>query len=206
VKSERWNEIIDKSWPRIEIGIWIATTGFILIYLLNHSFLVTLVILIIGLVIGGKYWRDLINGVFIKFENKIAEGDYLANSDFKGVVNQMGNRGLQIRIDGGELAFIPYRNLGGYKIRKVDRSFNSEMSSIVVKINPSFPVDAAVSKLKKAVLQIPYTMLTRPVKVEVIELNETGSTLRVLVHAQTLESGKLLEMELKQVLKQLEML
>ena len=117
----------------------------------------------------------------------------------------MGNRGLQVKIDGGELAFIPYRNLGGYKIRKVDRSFNSEMISILVKVNSNFPVDSAVKKLKKAVVQIPYTMLTQSVKVEVVELDETGSTLRVLVHAQNIESGKLLEMELNQVMKQLEM-
>ena len=48
-------------------------------------------------------------------------------------------------------------------------------------------------------------MLTQSVKVEVVELDETGSTLRVLVHAQNIESGKLLEMELNQVMKQLEM-
>lgn len=205
VKSELWNERIDRSWPRIEISIWILTTILVVIYLLNQSFLVTIVMLVLVLIIGGKYWRDLVNGVFIKFENKISEGDYISNNDYQGIVNQMGNRGLQIRLDGGELAFIPYRTLGNYKIRKVDRSFNSEMSSILVKVNSSFPVDSAVNKLKKAVLQIPYTMLTQPVKVEVVELDETGSTLRVLVHAQNVESGKLLELELRQVLKKMEM-
>jgi hypothetical protein len=80
------------------------------------------------------------------------------------------------------------------------------MSSIVVKVRPQEPIDSAISKLKKAVLQIPYTMLTQPIKVEVVELNETGSTLRVLVHSQTLESGKLLEMELNQELKLLELI
>ncbi|MGB0806483.1 MAG: mechanosensitive ion channel domain-containing protein, partial [Salibacteraceae bacterium] len=162
VKSEKWNDKIGKSWPRIEISMWIITTASLLIFLLNQSFLVTMVMLVLILVVGGKSWRDLINGVFIKFENRISEGDFISNIDYSGVVNQMGNRGLQIKIDGGELAFIPYRNLGGYKIRKVDRTVNSEMISVLVKVNANFAVDAAIKKLKKAVLQIPYTMITHP--------------------------------------------
>lgn len=156
--------------------------------------------LVIAVITGGKYWRDLINGVFITFEHKIIEGDFISSDKYSGVVSKMGARGVQIRLDGGDLAFVTYSSLNDYKIRKLDRTFKSEMCSIIIKMKPEEAVDSAISKLKKAVLQIPYTMLTEPVKVEVVELNETGSTLRVLVHAQTIESAKMLEMELIQVL------
>ncbi|MFT4753214.1 MAG: small-conductance mechanosensitive channel [Salibacteraceae bacterium] len=206
VKSESWNQKIEDSWHRIQIGVWLFVSVFLLIYLLNNSFLITVVMLLIALIVGGKYWRDLINGILIAFEHKITEGDYISSDKYSGVVSQLGSRGIQIRLDAGDVAFVPYRSLNDYKIRKLDRSFKSAMSSIVVKVRPQEPIDSAISKLKKAVLQIPYTMLTQPIKVEVVELNETGSTLRVLVHSQTLESGKLLEMELNQELKLLELI
>jgi small-conductance mechanosensitive channel len=206
VKSEHWNERIVNSWARIEISVWLTAGALMLIYLLNNSFLVTIVLIVVALVVGGKYWRDLINGVFVKFENKITVGDFISSETYKGIVIVLGNRGLQIRMDGGDMAFVPYRNLSDYKIRKMDQSMLSEMSSIILKIKPEVAVDSAVMKLKRTVLQIPYTMLTQPVKVEVVELDETGSTLRVLVHSQTAESGKLLEMELKQVLGTLDLI
>ena len=196
VKSEIWNAKITNSWDRIETGIWLATGSLVLIYLLNHSFLITIVMLAITLVVGGKYWRDVINGVIIKFEHKISEGDFFSNAQYNGVITQLGSRGMQIRMDGGEVAFVPYRNLNEYKIRKVEGMFNSELNSIIVRVKPSIPVDAAVRMLKKSVLQIPYTMLTQPVKIEVVELKTEGSILRVLAHTQNFETGKLLELEL----------
>ena len=201
IKSEEWNGKIDAAWPRIETSMWIGIGFLLLVFMLNNSFLVTLVLLAVILIVGGKYWRDIINGVIIKFEHKIALGDFFSNEQFKGVITQLGARGLQIRMDGGEVAFVPYRSLNEYKIRKVDGELKSEMISVLVKVNSSFNVGTAIQKLKVAVLQIPYTVLTQPVKVEVVELDESGSTLRILAHAQNIESGKLLELALTQSIK-----
>lgn len=197
VKSEDWQRKIEASWPRIETSIWIGISFLLLIFMLNNSFLVTLVLLAVILVIGGKYWRDVINGIVIKFEHKISVGDFFSNEQFKGVITQLGARGLQIRMDGGEVAFVPYRSLSEYKIRKVDGELKSELNSIVVTVKPTVPIDSAIAQLKRIVLEIPYTNLTQAVKIEVVELSDEGSSLRVLAHTPNFETGKLLEKELK---------
>ncbi len=197
VKSEDWQRKIETSWPRIETSIWIGISFLLLIFMLNNSFLVTLVLLAVILVIGGKYWRDVINGIVIKFEHKISVGDFFSNDHFNGVITQLGARGLQIRMDGGEVAFVPYRSLNEYKIRKVDGELKSELNSILVNVKSSIPIDSAMAQLKRIVLEIPYTNLTQAVKIEVVELSEDGSALRVLAHTPNFETGKLLEKELK---------
>lgn len=197
VKREDWNRRIEAAWPRIDTSIWIGTGFLLLIYMLNNSFLITLVMLAVVLVIGGKYWRDIINGVIIKFEHKIADGDFFTNAQYKGVITQLGARGLQIRMDGGEVAFVPYRSLNEYKIRKIDGALKSELNSVLLSVKPSIPIDAAMAKIKRMVLEIPYTNLTQAVKIEVVELTKESSILRVLVHTPNFETGKLLELELR---------
>lgn len=197
VKREDWNRRIEAAWPRIDTSIWIGTGFLLLIYMLNNSFLITLVMLAVVLVIGGKYWRDIINGVIIKFEHKIADGDFFTNAQYKGVITQLGARGLQIRMDGGEVAFVPYRSLNEYKIRKIDGALKSELNSVLLSVKPSIPIDAAMATIKRIVLEIPYTNLTQAVKIEVVELTKESSILRVLVHTPNFETGKLLELELR---------
>ncbi len=200
VKSEDWNRKIEASGARISTSVWIFTGFLLLIYMLNNSFLVTLVMLAVILVIGGKYWRDIINGLVVKFENRIEPGDFLTNDQYTGVIMALGFRGVNIRLESGDLAFISYRNLNDFKVRKLEQELKSEMISINFKFKPDIPVAVAVKKLKVETLQIPYTMLTQSVKVEVVDLDETGSLLRVLVHSQSAETGKLVELALRQVL------
>ena len=50
---------------------------------------------------------------------------------------------------------------------------------------------------------IPYTLLTFPVKVEVIKLDERGALLNVMVHTFNPESAKLVEISLMKSLKEL---
>jgi small conductance mechanosensitive channel len=201
VKSETWNQRVHNAWPRIEISIWLFVILVLLIFMLNKSFLVSLVVLGIVFIIGGRYWRDIVNGIIIKFENRIDEGDFLSNKEFSGVILNLGLRSLQIRLDGGDIAFISYRSLSDFKVRKLEGDLKNEMSSVTVKFKPEIPVESAIKKLKVEAMQIPYTMLTHPVMVEVIELNETGTLLRVLIHTQNSESGKLVELALNKALK-----
>lgn len=205
VKSETWVHRIQYSWPRIELIIWLMVLFFVLVYLLNQSFLVTIVLVAIVFVLGGKSWRDVITGVTMKFENRITQGDYLTSENHKGVVDSLGIRGIVVRIDNGENAFIPYRNLTGFKVRKLERDLKSEMSSIIVKFKPEIPMDTAMRKLKMEVLQIPYVLLTQPVQVEVVEVSEEANTLRAVIFTQSHDSGKLAEKALNSALVELKL-
>ena len=201
VKSEYWVHKIEDSWARIELIIWFVIGFILLIFMLNESFLITLVLLAVIFLIGGRYWRDILNGIIIKFENRIAKGDFLSNDQYSGVIVDLGYRGLQVRMDKGEMGYIPYRSLSDYKVRKLERDLKSELCTISVKFKSEISVDAAIQKLKVEILQIPYTMLTKPVKIEVVDVDEASISLRAIVHTQNSESGKLVEVALLQALK-----
>ena len=75
IKSQIWSQRIEESWVRIELGVWLFVFFIILVFLLNNSFLVTIVVLLLVFAIGGRYWRDVLNGIVLKFENQISKGD-----------------------------------------------------------------------------------------------------------------------------------
>jgi small-conductance mechanosensitive channel len=201
VKSEIWHQRIENSWVRIELGIWLLVSVMLLVYMLNQGFLITVVILLVAFVVGGRYWRDIVSGIVVKFEQKIAEGDFLSNPEYAGVVVDLGIRGVQIRLDGGDVAYISYRSLGDFRVRKLERDLKSELCSVTVNFKPEVSVEKAIQILSREAMLIPYTLLTESAKVEVVELTEEGATLRVLVHTHSLESAKLLELALKVALK-----
>jgi len=202
VKSELWHQRIEDSWVRISLAIWLSISFMLLIFMLNKSFLITVVVLGVAFVVGGRYWRDVINGIIVKFENRLANGDFLSNDDYSGVIVELGVRGLQIRLTGGDVAFISYRNLSDFKVRKLERDLKSELCSITVKFKPEITVESAIKTLRRAAMIIPYTLLTQAAKVEVVELTETGVSLRVLIHTHSAESAKLVELALKSTLKE----
>lgn len=206
IPTDFLNQYITKAWSRIELVIWVLVMVLSMVYLLNQSYLVTLVILAVILTLGSRYWKDAIAGITLKFENRIAIGDYLSSDAYSGVVEYLGFRGTQIRMDNGEHAFILYRSLHDFKVRKLARELTSEMSSVLVKFKAEIPVEIAVQKLKEEVLNIPYTMLTYPVQVEVVEVDDLGTTLRAIIHTQSSQSGKLAEKSLGITLTRLKLL
>ena len=202
IKSEIWSQKIERSWVRIELGVWLFVFFVILIYLLNNSFMVTMVVLLLIFAIGGRYWRDVLNGVVLKFENQISIGDFLYNDDYSGVVVEMSLRGLRVRLKSGDIAFVAYSSFNDFKVRKMNNDLKSEMCAVTLRIKPEITVESAIKLLKKEVMLIPYTLLTYPVKVEVIKLDEKGTLLNVMVHTLNPESAKLVEMSLMKSLKE----
>jgi len=200
IKSEKWINQITATWGKITLVIWVFVWLLSLVFLLNKSFLITVVMLALIIVIGGKYWRDVVAGLTVKFEDRISKGDYLTKDEYEGVVQQMGIRGILIRIKNGENAFIPYRNLTDFRVRKLDRGVKNELNTVLVQFKPDIPMDLAMEKLRIEILQIPYTLLTQPVQIEVVEVDNTGTTIRAVLHTQSQDSGKLAEKALLETL------
>ena len=202
IKSEIWSQKIERSWVRIELGVWLTVFFVILIFLLNNSFFVTIVMLLIVFFVGGKYWRDVLNGVVLKFENQISIGDFLSSDDYSGIVIGMSIRGMKVRLSSGDVAFVPYSSFNDFKVRKATNDLKGELCSVTLKFKSEITVEAAIKLLRREAMLIPYTLLTHAVKVEVIKLDEEGTLLNVMVHTLNPESAKLVELSLTRSLKE----
>ena len=201
IKSEEWGDRITQTWGKITLVLWGVLWVLSIIFLLNKSFWTTVVLLALFVIIGGRYWRDIIAGLTIKFEDRISEGDYLTKDEYEGVIQNIGFRGIMLHMKNGENAFIPFRNITEFKVRKLDREVKNELNTVLVKFKPEISMDAAIDKLRIEMLQIPYTILTQSIQIEVIDVEESGTTVRAVLHTQSSDSGKLAEKALLSTLR-----
>lgn len=201
ITSEIWKERIYHAWNKIEIILSIILLVGSVLFLLNQSVIITSVLLIFILVLGGRYWIDAFSGWILKFENRIAEGDFISSEAYKGTVLNLGFRGVQLRLKDGELAFVPYRKVVDFSVRKLDKEQKNEMNTFQLQLAANIPVDKAVKLVEKEVLQIPYTILSRPVMVEVVQLLDEVLKIRVVMYTRSTEGGKLAERALNMSLK-----
>lgn len=193
ITSDLWKERIHNAWSKIEIVLGMLMVVGSVLFLLNQSVVVTSVLLLFILVIGFRYWVDAFSGWVIKFESRINEGDFISSQEYKGTVLKMGIRGVQLRLKNGELAFVPYRKVTDFKVRKLDKEQKNEMHTFQLSLRNQMPVDRAVKQVEKEVLEIPYTVLSRPVKVEVEQMTDDVLKLRVVMFTRSTEGGKLAE-------------
>ncbi len=201
IKSENWRLRISKTWSRIALVVWTVIWLVSIIYLLKMNFLVTVVLLGLIILLGWKFWGDVIAGITIKIEDRVSIGDFLSKSPYEGLVNNLGVRGIQLRMNNGENAFIPYRHLTDFKVRKTDGDVKSELHTVEVSFKPEIAIDKAMRKLQNEVLQVPYTLLTQPVKIEIVESTDMSTILRTVIPTQSSEYGKFAEKALLIALK-----
>lgn len=206
ITSDLWRERIQDAWSKIEIILSLIMLIGSVLFLLNQSVIITSILLVFVLVLGGRYWVDAFSGWIIKFENRISEGDFISSEAYKGTVLKLGFRGLQLRLKTGDLAFVPYRKVIDFSVRKLDKEQKNEMNTFQIELTTKIPVDKAVKQVEKEVLQIPYTVLSRPVNVEVVQLLDEVLKLRVVMYTRSTEGGKLAERALFLALKNQQLL
>ena len=101
---------------RLEIMTWAAFVVYFIYRFMLLSPLFTLVILILIVALGWKFWKDIFSGVILKIENKIKPGDSISIAGESGTVEEMSSRNVSIKGSHEELIVIPYSDIGGYKI------------------------------------------------------------------------------------------
>jgi len=139
---------------RLELLTWIAFAVYFIYRFMLVSPLVTLVVLILVVAIGWKFWKDLFSGIILKLEDRIKPGDSIAFTEESGNIVEMGNRNITLKSKQGEISVIPYSNINGYKIIREqgrDNVLRFRLSKVSIK---SFGGNQA---LKKLILSCPWS-------------------------------------------------
>ncbi len=206
VRSEQWQDRMKQQWAKVELVVWVLYALGAIIVMLNRSMTVTLIILTLVVLLGWRYWRDVVAGLTLRLENRIIKGDYLIGSDYSGVVERVGTRGITLKTDSGEIAFIPFRKLDEFKIRKMELEGKGEMTSLSLILKPGIHADKAVSEVRKSILVVPYILLTMPPHIEVTGIGSGGVEVRAVLYTKNRDDAKIAEMALKEVLRQRKLL
>lgn len=145
--------------------------------------------------------KDLINGLFILFEDQYGVGDHITVGQFTGIVESIGIRTTIIRDFTGDLHLIPNGN-----VLEVTNHSRGDIRFVVdVKIAYEENVDRAIEIIKetnKSFQEKHSEEIRGDIEVQgIISLNATGVTIRVVGRAKPLSQWTM-ERELRKEIRE----
>ena len=96
---------------RFEVIGWVAFTLFSLYQLMLDSIYIASAILIVVILAGLNFWRDLFSGIAFRLENKFELRDPVRYDNYNGTLDEISRRNIRIKTDKQELVTIPFRKL-----------------------------------------------------------------------------------------------
>jgi small-conductance mechanosensitive channel len=152
---------------RIEVITWLLFTIFALYQLLSDSLYITSVILIILILGGRNYWRDLIAGVIFRLENKFKKGDPVSFENYKGIIDRINQRNIVIRTDKQELVMVPFRKVSNaiFVKRQAKGKLHSAQLNLPLGAKTA---DDIMPQIHGWIFQCPWTVMNENVSVKLI--------------------------------------
>jgi len=163
----------------IEIITWIAyfTEGINLFIHKNIIFSgISAIVLFVS--IGWISWfilRDYLAGLFLKMDKGFKLDEIIEFDGFLGSVNSIGNRDIEIRIDGSNTVKIPYSQLFIKRLIRAGTSDNCAKTNFVFKLDSKINAVEAVDLIKVFIYQLPWinTAHEQEVTIEKMDKHET---------------------------------
>lgn len=181
---------------RIEIIAWGAFTIFAIYQLLTDSLYITIVLLIIIILAGLNYWRDLFSGIVFRIENKFEINDPVRFEEFNGILFKINPRNIQIKTDEEELVLIPFRNLS--KKVFIKRQAKGKLHSAKINLPIDGKTEEEISKnIQQWLFHCPWSIIND--RTVVFEVN--NNVVIVTVYAVDIESISKIEKFLQAKIK-----
>lgn len=194
------------------------TIGILLRSILKYSVYAMGIVAMIGVIVGKalplafasvggvaigfgaqSFVKDIINGIFILFENQYAVGDYITIDKYSGIVESIELRTTTLREFSGAYHIIP----NGLISIVSNHSKGNMQIKVEVSIAYEESIDNAISIIKNACEKFStYENVTKtPSVVGVTSLGASGMTIKVLGEAKSMSQWTV-EAELRQLIKE----
>lgn len=195
-----------------------STIGTLLKSMLRYTVYIIGIISVAGIVIGGplplafasiggvalglgsqSFVKDVINGVFILFENQYNVGDYVTIDKYTGIVDSIEIRSTTLKEFSGSYHIIP----NGLIDVVTNHSKGNMQIKVEVEIAYEESIDNAIKVIESACLDFSHIddVVRVPNVVGVTSLGSSGVTIKVLGDVKAMSQWKL-EARLRQMIKE----
>ncbi|MBD3638534.1 MAG: mechanosensitive ion channel family protein [Crocinitomicaceae bacterium] len=142
---------------RIEVLTWAVYTVFGLYQLLSDSIYITSAILVVVILAGFNFWRDIFAGIAFRLENKFKRYDPVRYDSYNGIIEEINPRNIQIKTDKEELVTVPFRKLSNAIFIK--RQAKGKLHSAQLTLNlGAKSADEIMPKLEHWIYECPWAV------------------------------------------------
>lgn len=160
---------------RLEVLAWTLFSLFGIYLLLSDSLYITLVLLAVVMLAGRNFWRDLFSGVAFRLENKFEVGDPVRFEEYKGTLDSVSPRNIQIKTDTEELVLIPFRKLSNAVFVKRQAKGKLHSAKIELAIGDK-NAEQVMTRIHDWIYECPWAMTNEKVQAKLISNNVIAVT------------------------------
>ncbi|MFT4601704.1 MAG: hypothetical protein ACI857_001887 [Arenicella sp.] len=161
---------------RLEILSWGLYSVFAVYQLLTDSLYITVILLLLLILAGRNFWRDLFAGIAFKLENKFSVKDPVRFEDHNGNLDKIGSRNIQIKTDSEELVIIPFRKLSGSVFIKRQAKGKLHSSKLSMNTGSKSP-EEVVQNISDWLYQCPWAVVNEKVSPKITGAKELTFTI-----------------------------
>lgn len=169
IRKEWLHDWVEFYNPLFRNIAWVLFTINAVYRLTEVNPIVSLVVIGIILALGWQSIRDFIQGTIFRFQKGNLIGQRLKVKSYDGIVSKMENTKIELITDNDEIIQIPYSKIISAVTSRPTATKHLIKGQIVINLSQDSTIEAAASKLKTQLLNMPWVITSKGIKVEKIE-------------------------------------
>lgn len=176
-----------KRWlPLLELIAWIS----LLISAANHFLRIFpilaaslgIIILIVLLAIGWFFLRDVVAGIFLRWNGYIRRGDTLRINEISGKVRELGAKGITIELGSNESVFLSYSSIDTSSLYRSRRRDSRTMHTFQLSIPGVMNLFDLRQSVEHTIYLAPNTSLAEPPEIHIGEVHDGKTSVKISLY------------------------
>ena len=187
IRNERLHDFVKFYNPLLRNVVWVLFIINVIYHLAKVNPVVSLAVLGVLLALGWQFIRDFIHGTIFRFQKGDITGQRLKVKEFNGLVNKMHSTKIELSTKNGEIIQIPYSHIISEVTTKPKATKYIKTGNLIIDLPEGSNIENAKNKLKKQLLNLPWVVSTKGIKIEKLEQKGGEIQLKVAFSALNAE-------------------
>ena len=187
IRNERLHDFVKFYNPLLRNVVWILFSINVIYHLAKVNPVVSLAVLGVLLALGWQFIRDFMHGTIFRFQKGDITGQLLKVKKFSGLVNKMHSTKIELSTKDGEIIQIPYSRIISEVTTKPRATKHLKTGNLIINLPEGSNIEAAKNKIKEQLLNLPWVVSNKGIKIEKLEQKGGKIQLKVAFSALNVE-------------------
>ena len=183
IRNERAHDLVEFYNPLFRNVAWVLFSINVVYNLAKINPVVSLGVLGVLLALGWTLIKNFVQGTIFRFQKGDIAGQGIKVKNYSGVVKKMHNTKIELSAENGEIVQIPYNRIIAEITSKPATTKYLKTGHLFIELPEGADVVEAKNKLKEKLLNLPWVVSNKGVKIERIEQDGGGAKLKITFSA-----------------------
>ena len=182
LKNKKIKNFLSNTLPVLELLWWFVFSVILIFRLVRINIIAGTILSAFLILIFYPIIKDVLAGLILRIEGKYNKGKKIKVNGYEGVIQKLGKRSIEIKIDKGETLVYPYSKFSSELIVQSTIAENVENLSLEL-VLPILKDFKPKLWLEKCINEMPWSINSKNPIIEVISKDDKEVTLRAVLYS-----------------------